>query len=264
MIIKDFTCEMGSCGARISANGNRHFFQRNGEGQKMKRTDKPNGTASTALLLMILVTLSCSSGYNKYADEYYAQGNIFFKNMDYDRSIDSFSKVLELAPAGEENNRVYYMRGRSYLKNRQYDQAIYDFTRALELTGGGDRSLKFLIYEMRGDAYFGKDAWASAIQDYWKAVAEDVDNENTKYVYLNRGWAYLNSNDPGAAIKDFDRAVSLDSKLAEAYFGRGNAWLKRGDPQRALEDAKEALKLKPDERKYDDLVYEISSGAKRK
>jgi len=231
---------------------------------KMTRIYRGNGTVLTALLFVILATLSCSKGYNKHADEYYAQGNIFYENMDYDRSIDSFSKVLELAPAGEENNRVYYMRGLSYLKNRQYDQAIYDFTRALELTGEGDKSLRFLIREMRGDAYFGKNAWTSAIQDYWKALAEDVDNKNAKYVYLSRGWAYLNNNEPEPAIKDFDRAISIDPKLAEAYFGRGNAWLKKADPQRALADAKEALKLRPDEKNYDDLVYEITSGAKRK
>ena len=230
----------------------------------MTRIYRGNGTVLTALLFVILATLSCSKGYNKHADEYYAQGNIFYENMDYDRSIDSFSKVLELAPAGEENNRVYYMRGLSYLKNRQYDQAIYDFTRALELTGEGDKSLRFLIREMRGDSYFGKNDWTSAIQDYWKALVEDVDNKNAKYVYLSRGWAYLNNNEPDPAIKDFDRAISIDPKLAEAYFGRGNAWLKKADPQRALADAKEALKLRPDEKNYDDLVYEITSGAKRK
>jgi tetratricopeptide (TPR) repeat protein len=232
--------------------------------KEMIPMEKEKGSVLTVLLLMVIATLSCSKGYNKYADEHYAQGKIYYENMDYDRSIESFSKVLELAPAGEENNRVYYMRGRCYLKNRQYDPAIYDFTRALELTGEGDKNLRFLIYEMRGDAYFGKDAWTSAIQDYWKAVAEDADNKNAKYVYLNRGWAYLNNNDPEPAIKDFDRAISFDSKLAEAYFGRGNAWLKKADPQRALTDAKEALKLKPDEKKFDDLVYEISSGTKRK
>jgi tetratricopeptide (TPR) repeat protein len=223
-----------------------------------------NGMVLTAILLVILATFSCSKGYNKYADEQYAQGKIFYDNMDYERSIDSFSKVLELAPAGEENNRVYYMRGLSYSKNRQYDKAIYDFTRALELTGEGDKNLRFLIYEMRGDAYFGKNAWTSAIEDYWKAVAEDVDNKNVKYVYLNRGWAYLNNNETEFAIKDFDRTISIDSKLAEAYFGRGNAWLNKADPQRALSDAKEALKLKPDEKRYDDLVFEITSGTKRK
>lgn len=214
-------------------------------------------------MLLALFALSCSKGYNKYADEHYAQGKIFFDNMDYERSIDSFTKVLELAPAGEENNRVYYMRGMSYSRNRQYDKAIYDFTRALELTSTGDKSFRFLIYKMRGDAYFGKSAWQSAIEDYWKAAAEDVDNKNARYVYLNRGWAYLYSNDPATAIKDFDRTIAIDSGIAEAYCGRANAWLKRSDPQRALADAKEALRLRPDEKRYDDLVYEISSGTKR-
>jgi tetratricopeptide (TPR) repeat protein len=240
------------------------IFHRYEEGKKMTRIGRDNGAVLTALLFVILVSLSCSKGYSKYADEYYAQGKIFYDNMDYGRSIESFSKVLELAPAGEENNRVYYMRGLSYLKSRQYDQAIYDFSRALELTGEGDKSLKFLIYEMRGDAYSGKNAWPSAIQDYWKALSEDVDNKNAKYVYLNRGWAYLNNNDPDTAIKDFDRSISIDPKLAETYFGRGNAWLKKADPQRALADAKEALKLQPNEKRYDDLVYEISTGTKRK
>jgi tetratricopeptide (TPR) repeat protein len=73
----------------------------------------------------------------------------------------------------------------------------------------------------------------------------------------------LKTNDPGSAIKDFDRAIFVDSKLAEAYFGRGNACLKSSDPQRALADAKEALRLKPGEKQYDDLVYEISSGTQR-
>jgi len=42
--------------------------------------------------------------------------------------------------------------------------------------------LRFLIYEIISDSCFGKDAWTSDIQGYRKAVAEDVDNENTKYV----------------------------------------------------------------------------------
>ncbi len=155
----------------------------------MNHIARENGRVLTTVLLMLVTAVACSKGYNKYADEYYAQGKIYYENMEYDRSIDSFSKVLELAPAGEENNRVYYMRGRAYLKNRQYDQALYDFTKALELTGEGDKTMKFLIYEMRGDAYFGKNVWTSAIQDYSKALSQDYDNENAKFVYLNRGWA---------------------------------------------------------------------------
>ncbi|MBI5580992.1 MAG: tetratricopeptide repeat protein [Deltaproteobacteria bacterium] len=230
----------------------------------MTQIARENGTVLTALLLVFLATLSCSTGYNKYADEYYAQGKIYYENMEYDRSIDSFTKVLELAPDGDENNRVYYMRGRSYLKNRQYDQAIYDFSKALDLTGKSDKPMRFLVYEVRGDGYFGKKAWPNAIQDYSMAISLLPEHENVKYVYLNRGWASLNNNDLESAIKDFSKATSIDPKLAEAYYGRGTAWLKKADPQRALPDAKEALRLKPDVVKYDDFVYEISSGTKTK
>jgi hypothetical protein len=66
----------------------------------MTRIGRIKGTVLTSLLLVILGTLSCSKGYNKYAEEHYAQGKIFYENMEYGRSIDSFSKVLELAPAG--------------------------------------------------------------------------------------------------------------------------------------------------------------------
>jgi hypothetical protein len=43
----------------------------------MTHIDKDNGTVLTALLLVILATLSCSKVYNKYADEQYAQGKIY-------------------------------------------------------------------------------------------------------------------------------------------------------------------------------------------
>lgn len=218
---------------------------------------------SALACLTALAALSCSTGYNKHADEYYEQGRIFYENMEYGRSAESFTKVLELAPAGEENNRVFYMRGRSYLKNRQYDQALYDFTKALELTEEGDKPMRFLIHQMRGNAHFGKSAWIEAFHDYSKALSLVPDHENAKYVYLDRGWTFLNTQDPDAAIKDFGRSLSLDAAFAEAYYGRAKAWLLKQDTQRALSDAKQALKLQPEQKKYDDFVFEISSGAKR-
>jgi tetratricopeptide (TPR) repeat protein len=228
---------------------------------------RPTGGATrlgvTSLALLCVVTFSCSKGYNRHADEYYAQGMIFYDNMDYERSIDSFSKVLELAPAGEENDRVFYMRGLAYSRTRQYDKAVYDFTRALEMTGTGEHDLRFLIHEMRGDAYSGRKNWPMAILDYSKAIAEDPDHKNAKLVYLNRAWAYLYSEEAEAAIRDFDRAISHDAKMADAYYGRGIAWLRKGDSPRASTDAREALRLMPQEKRYDDLVYETSTGTKR-
>jgi tetratricopeptide (TPR) repeat protein len=64
------------------------------------------------------------------------------------------------------------------------------------------------------------------------------------------------------AISDFTAALSIDGKLANSYYGRGLAWQKKGDPQRAIVDAKEAVKLKSDNKDYDDLIFEIRSSMK--
>ena len=131
----------------------------------MRRTLNLNRGLKWSLLLVLICGASCSKGYNKHADDYYEQGMLFYETMEYGRSIDSFTKVLELAPGGQENNRVYFMRGRGYLKSRQFDQAVYDFTKALELTDEGDTETRFLILEMRGDAFLGKNDAEKAIPD---------------------------------------------------------------------------------------------------
>jgi tetratricopeptide (TPR) repeat protein len=66
------------------------------------------------------------------------------------------------------------------------------------------------------------------------------------------------------AIADFTAALSMDGKMANSYYGRGLAWHKKGDPQRAMADAKEAVKLKSDNKDYEDLVFEIRSSIKDK
>ena len=86
-------------------------------------------------LAVLIMTLACSTGYNKHADKYFEEGLLYYERMEYDRSIESFDKTLELAPYGKDNNIVYYNRGMAHLKNRQFDKAIYDFTKSLEYNG---------------------------------------------------------------------------------------------------------------------------------
>jgi tetratricopeptide (TPR) repeat protein len=230
----------------------------------MKKEDKANcGRIALVIVLAAVAAAACATGYNKFADDYYEQGQLFYERMEYERSVDSFSKVLELAPYGKENNKVYYSRGRAYLKSRAFDRAAYDFTKALELTAADDSAMRFLIFEMRGDALQGERKFDQAIQDYTVAVSLVPDHENIKVVYTNRGWAFLNKNDPDAAIRDFSQAIDIDRGFDPAYFGRAHGWLKKGDSAQALIDAKEALKLKPNMSDYDNFLYEVRAGVKK-
>jgi tetratricopeptide (TPR) repeat protein len=51
--------------------------------------------------------------------------------------------------------------------------------------------------------------------------------------------------------------LAIDPAFAAAYYGRASAYYRTGNLPRAIEDAKEALRLEPENRKYDDLLYEL-------
>lgn len=217
------------------------------------------------LLWLVFAVGSCaSSGYNKYANEFYDQGLVWFAQAEYDKAIESFTKVLEISPYGEENYKVYYNRGMAYLKNRDYEKAIYDFTKTVEMAPEKDKEMVYLSFKLRGDAWQAKKEYPNAIKDYSKALQLFPQHKGVTQVYQGRAWVALNMEKYDDAITDFTAAITTDGKLANSYYGRGLAWYKKDDPQRAMLDAKEALKLNPGNRDYDDLVFEIRSSMKKK
>jgi tetratricopeptide (TPR) repeat protein len=184
--------------------------------------------------------------------------------MEYDRSIDSFTKVLELAPYGKDNHKVYYNRGMAYFKNRQYDKSIYDFTKALEITPEKDEEMKLNILEYRGNAFQKNNEFDNAIKDYSNAIRLIPKHKNIKYIYHNRAWTWFSKGLYDEAHEDFSKALSIDPKLDVSYYGRATVWFKKADFQRALSDAKEAVKLKPGNEEYDNLLYQIKSSMNKK
>jgi tetratricopeptide (TPR) repeat protein len=63
--------------------------------------------------------------------------------------------------------------------------------------------------------------------------------------YCNLGNNYQEVGDYQQAIKDFDRAIELDPKLAGAYWGRGKTYHEVGDYQQAIKDYDRAIALNP-------------------
>jgi len=203
--------------------------------------------------------LSCATGYNKYADQYYQEGLVFYERMEYDRSIDSFTKVLEVAPYGKDNDLVYYNLGMAYFKQRQYDKSIYQFTKALELVPGKGNERKFNVLKWRANAFQQNKEFDNAIKDYSADIRLIPKHEDIKDIYHNRAWSYIDNGNYDKAIEDFSSAISIDPELDASYYGRAYVWFKKADLQRAIIDAKEAVKLNPANKSYDDLLYNIKS-----
>ena len=214
------------------------------------------------IAIILLFLLSCSTGYNKYADRYYEEGRVFYEKMEYDRSIDSFKKVLEVAPYGKDNDLVYYNLGMAYFRQRQYNESIYHFTKALELIPKNGKKRKFNVLMWRGNAFQQNKEFDNAIEDYSDAIYIIPNHGDIKHIYLNRAWSWINKGDYDKAIKDFSNAISIDPEFDASYYGRAYVWYKKADLQRAIIDAKEAVKLSPANNKYDNLLYNIKSSLK--
>ena len=182
--------------------------------------------SATAVLVM---TIACSTGYNKHADKYFEEGLLFYDRMEYDRSIESFDKTLELAPYGKDNNVVYFNRGMAHLKNRQYDKAIYDFTKALDTTPASSKTLKFDIFMNRGEAYQKSDDFDHAAQDYTQGIELLPEQKNIKFIYSNRAWVQYAKGNYDEAVADFSEAIKIDPEFDSAIFGRATVWYKKKD-----------------------------------
>lgn len=63
---------------------------------------------------------------------------------------------------------------------------------------------------------------------------------------LARGDGHRSRGDLDRAIADYDAALKVDPKLADAHHNRGVAWHAKGDRRRALADFDAALRLRPD------------------
>src|SRR5947208_43065 len=70
----------------------------------------------------------------------------------------------------------------------------------------------------------------------WSGQAEET---------LNAGLKLHEAGKPKEAIREYDRAIKANPKLAEAYFNRGNAHYDLGQNEQAIKDYSEAIRLTP-------------------
>ena len=97
-----------------------------------------------------------------------------------------------------------------------------------------------LDYKQRGNAKYNKGDLDGAILDWDKAI-----ELNPKYAdaYYNRGIAKSDKGDLDGAILDYDKAIELNPKFALAYYNRGLAKKDKGDLDGSKKDIIRAREL---------------------
>ena len=98
------------------------------------------------------------------------QGNLKFKEGDYDTSISLYSEAIKYDPS---NPQFFSNRGLAYFKLRKYDQAIQDYNTSLSLD---DTQVK--IYIRLGNTLTQVGKQQEAIEIYRKGLVVDPSNED--------------------------------------------------------------------------------------
>jgi tetratricopeptide (TPR) repeat protein len=98
------------------------------------------------------------------------------------------------------------------------------------------------IYCKRGLAYFSIREFQQAIKDFDSAIEL---NSRLAWVYCFRGLAHRNLDEYQQAIQDFDRALTLEPKLGSFYNDWGLAYFSLTNYHKAIEDLDHRAKLDP-------------------
>ena len=99
-----------------------------------------------------------------------------------------------------------------------------------------------IAFANRGRTYHAKGDYARAIADYDQAIKL---NPKAANALMNRGSAYADQGNYSRAIADFDQAIRLNPQNGYAFYNRGNTYKAQGDSARAIVDFDQAIRLNP-------------------
>jgi tetratricopeptide (TPR) repeat protein len=150
-------------------------------------------------------------------------------------AVTAYDRALEIEPGFVE---VCRWRAEGLVALAKYQEAAVWFDQFLQR--GGKPGADF--YQARGQTRARLGKYPAAIEDFNQALALRRDSST----HSQRGWLYLlERGAPLVALDDFQAAIRLNDKNADAYLGRGSARVALGRHSAAVGDAEQGLRLGP-------------------
>jgi tetratricopeptide (TPR) repeat protein len=198
-----------------------------------------------------------------YGDAYFRRATAYLNKGDNDRAIADYSRTIELKP---DSVGALSLRGMVYARKGDYDRAIEDYTRVLQLNPGFGIAVSGLAEAKAakarragGQALGDPRAWCTGKALPQEGFAPDLQISGCTTLiqsgkekradlaqdFFNRASAYDFAGDSEHALPDFDQAIKLAPKNAEAYFRRGSIYWLKADHDRAIADFTQAIKADP-------------------
>lgn len=231
----------------------------------------------------------------------------------YKEAITDFTKILDMT--GEDAD-IFYARGNAYNKNNEFEKAGYDYNKALELrpdfSDAREKLNKLISENLYTEANYGKKEEKSDVivqnedvkkeesaqvivtnedtkieetpevtvtnEDAKKEVTPQVKNEKNvkenKVENINteekkeeplketageikpdvqdlifKGLTYYEAKDFGSALEQYNKAAEISPGFAEAYYHKGRAYTELNDYTSAVKEYSKTIKLNPNHEK---------------
>ncbi|HLZ19220.1 MAG TPA: tetratricopeptide repeat protein [Smithellaceae bacterium] len=135
----------------------------------------------------------------------------------------------------------------------QLENAVEIYTSILRLKVKD--SLRSLVYNHRGMAYFALSDYLRAIRDFSKSIKYDSGNVRG---YNNRALAFRVLKRYDRSLEDYDRSVALNPCQMDAFWGRAQTHYEMKLYSQALSDCEKALSLQADFTPAQSLVKRLN------
>jgi S1-C subfamily serine protease/tetratricopeptide (TPR) repeat protein len=175
----------------------------------------------------------------------YGKALSLWENHKYKLAENTMAQAIAAVPPIDRIKYYYLWRWQSAIFRflGKYDEALKEIDLAILLQRKSvnelERKNPTLLNE-KGIILSDKKQYQAAISVY----DESIRQYPQAYTYINRGNARSDLGNKQDAIADYDRAIALNPKLAEAYLNRGNAKSDLGNKQGAIIDYDLAIAIK--------------------
>jgi len=164
----------------------------------------------TALALMALVVVAMLSGCA--GDPAFTSGKIYWELGEYDKAIAELKTAIKNSP---EAYQPHMFLGRAYADTDDLEMGHDEFFKALELAEatGNQKAIDevdnvitayWLDYDRKGESFIGAAKYEDAIAEFQKAILIDPRKADA---YINLGYAYHMSMQTDKAVETFEMAM---------------------------------------------------------
>ena len=196
----------------------------------------------------------------KYQQAYSSRATAWWDKKDYDRAIKDYDVALQLNPqdAGTFNNR-----GNAWKAKKDFVRAIKDYDRAIQInpnfgvayhnrssartctwvntTGPSTTPTRPSGSNPRCPWRITNAVWPGRTSGFMtRPLRITVKRSDPTLAdggyYVNRGTAWRQKKEYDRAIKDYDEAIRINPKIANAFVGRAAVWTALKEYDKAIAD----------------------------